>query len=277
MHPDAKGVILVSPTVYGITSDTKTLADICHAHHIPLIVDEAWGPHFAFHPDLPATAMSCGADLSMGSIHKTMAGLGQVSIINMQGDLIQPDRFKLCLKLFESTSPSSLILASADAARRQMALEGKALLDKALALSSWVRTELSSVEGIHILDKSYLGTPGAKALDTTKIVLDISGLGVSGYEASDWIEERYKVNFELVNERHLMALLTIADTSQTVEKLVAAVKAMATWAHDREKPTDIMLPKLDELYAKCVTSPTKAFFGETEDIPFEQAAGRIAA
>lgn len=277
MHPDAKGVVVVSPTPYGITSDTKRLADICHSHHIPLIVDEAWGPHFTFHPDLPATAMSCEADLSMGSIHKTMTGLSQASIVNMQGELIRPDRFKLCLKLFESTSPSSLILASADAARRQMVLYGKELLDKTLALAAWAREELATIEGIKVLDTQYLGSPGAKALDPTKLVLDVSGLGVSGYEASDWIEAQYKLNFELMNERHLLALLTIADTRQTVEKLLTAVKAMANWARGRKESTDISLPKLNELYTTCVTSPARAFFGETEDIPFEQAIGRIAA
>jgi arginine decarboxylase len=129
-HPEAKGVFVVSPTYYGVVSDIKALADICHQRNIPLVVDEAWGPHFPFHPELPASALSCGADMSFGSIHKTMNGLSQASIINLQGKRIEQDRFTLCFDLFESTSPSSVMLASIDAARRQMVLHGKELWER---------------------------------------------------------------------------------------------------------------------------------------------------
>ena len=124
-HPDVKGVFIVSPTYYGVTSDVKSLAKICHDHNVPLIVDEAWGPHFPFHGELPKSALSCGADMSFGSIHKTMNGLSQTSVVNVRGKLIDKEKFTLCFDLFESTSPSSAMLATIDAARRQMALHGR--------------------------------------------------------------------------------------------------------------------------------------------------------
>src|SRR3954471_8591794 len=162
-HPDAKGVFIVSPTYYGVTSDVEALAKICHKRKIPLIVDEAWGPHLPFHPELPASALSCGADMSFGSIHKTMNGLGQSSIINLQGKLIDEDRFTLCFDLFESTSPSSVMLASCDIARRQMVMHGKELWGKALELSRKARRELANLDGLYVIGKEVLTKPGTFA------------------------------------------------------------------------------------------------------------------
>ena len=83
-NPDTKAVFIIGPTYFGITPDIAALANVCHAHGIPLIVDEAWGPHFAFHAEMPVAAIRRGADISVGSIHKTMAGLEQASFMLMK-------------------------------------------------------------------------------------------------------------------------------------------------------------------------------------------------
>jgi arginine decarboxylase len=87
-HPDAKGVFIVSPSFYGVTSDLRTIAKVCHKRGVPLIVDEAWGPHYRFHPDLPTPALRCGADVAITSIHKTMAGLHQASVLLWNSEII---------------------------------------------------------------------------------------------------------------------------------------------------------------------------------------------
>ena len=246
-HPDAKGVFIVSPTYYGVTSDVETLAKICHKRNIPLVVDEAWGPHFPFHSQLPKSALSCDADMSFGSIHKTMNGLGQSSIINLKGKLIDQDRFTLCFDLYESTSPSSIMLASCDAARRQMALHGEELWGRALELSRRARMELSNLKGLRVLGKEIIGTPGAYELDETKLTIDVKKLGVSGYHAADWILENYKVTFELITHRQLMALITVADTDETVELLIKAIKGLHKWAKTTKPGTYADMPHHREL------------------------------
>src|SRR5881398_2175038 len=107
--------------------------------------------------------------MSFGSVHKTMNGLGQASIINLKSNRIDQDRFTLCFDLFESTSPSSLIMASIDAARRQMALHGEELWGKALELSRMARLELSKLKGLRVIGKEVLGRPGTFDLDETKL------------------------------------------------------------------------------------------------------------
>ncbi|HYC29205.1 MAG TPA: hypothetical protein VEB42_10320, partial [Chitinophagaceae bacterium] len=255
----------------------KALAKICHEHNIPLIVDEAWGPHFPFHGELPDSALSCGADMSFGSIHKTMNGLSQTSIVNLQGKLIDSERFMLCFDMLESTSPSTAMLATIDAARRQMALHGKELWGTALELSRKARQELSGEPGLYIIGKDILGKPGTFQLDETKLVIDVKGLGVSGFMAADWILKNHKITFELITNRHLMALISVADTEETVGHLVKAVKALCRWARETKPNSFVQLPHHKELKTELVMSPTKAFFGKTHRVPLDKAEGEIIA
>jgi len=276
-HPEAKGVFIVSPTYYGVVSDVKALAKICHKRKIPLIVDEAWGPHFPFHPELPDSALSCGADMSFGSIHKTMNGLGQSSIINLQGKLIDEDRFTLCFDLFESTSPSSVMLASCDIARRQMVMHGKELWGKALELSRKARRELANLDGLYIIGREILDKPGTFDFDETKLTIDVRELGLSGFLAADWILEKYKITFELITHRHLMALISVADTDETIDRLIEAVKGLHQWAKETKPDAYVPLPHHKELGTELVMSPTKAFFSKTKRVAVAEAAGEVIA
>ncbi|HEY9736470.1 MAG TPA: aminotransferase class I/II-fold pyridoxal phosphate-dependent enzyme, partial [Trichocoleus sp.] len=131
-HPDSRAVLVVSPTYQGICSDLAGIADIAHSYGLPLLVDEAHGPHFTFHPDLPTPALAAGADLAVQSTHKVLSALTQASMLHVQGDRICRQRLQRALQLTQSTSPSYLLLASLDAARQQMALEGYSLLSETL-------------------------------------------------------------------------------------------------------------------------------------------------
>jgi arginine decarboxylase len=276
-HPDVKGVFIVSPTYYGIVADIERLAEICHKREIPLIVDEAWGPHFPFHSELPPSALSCGADMSFGSIHKTMNGLSQSSIINLKGKKIDEDRFTLCFDLFESTSPSSLIMTSIDVARRQMALHGEELWGKALELSRRARKELSKLKGLKVIGTEVLENPGAFAFDETKLTIDVMKLGLSGYMAADWILKNHKITFELITHRHLMAFISVADTDETIDLLIKAVKGLHKWAKETKPDSFVELPHHRELGTELVMSPTKAFFSATKKVALKEAEGEIIA
>jgi arginine decarboxylase len=103
-HPDVQAMLAVSPTVAGVAADVCALADLCHAHGIPLLMDDAWGADFQFHPELPPGSMESGADLAVASFHKSLTGLMQTSIILVQGERIDMERLQLALDGFETTS-----------------------------------------------------------------------------------------------------------------------------------------------------------------------------
>src|SRR3954471_24316588 len=111
-HPEVKAMLAVSPTLTGVAADVAGLAEVCHAHGIPLIMDDAWGADFPFHPDLPAGSMEAGADLSIASFHKSLTGLMQTSILLVQGERVDRERLQLAFDGFETTSTSALLVAS---------------------------------------------------------------------------------------------------------------------------------------------------------------------
>ena len=150
-HPDAKAVMMVYPTYYGVCGDIKAIAKLTHEYNIPLLVDEAHGAHFAFHPELPISALNAGADLTVQSIHKTLGAMTQASMLHIQGNRININRINKALQLTQSTSPSYILLASLDAARQQIALHGKELLTQTLQLAEKARKYIHKIPGLSTL------------------------------------------------------------------------------------------------------------------------------
>src|SRR4051795_12972421 len=167
-----------------------------------------------------------GADISVGSIHKTMAGLEQASFMLLNSDLIQPDRFNICYDLFETTSPSGLILASIDGTRRQFAEEGQKLVQRTLDLARYARDEISKMDGIRVMGRAVLDGDSRHSMDETKVVLDISGLGVNGYEAEDWLIREKKLCLGLSDERRLLIIFTIGHDAKATDELLSSLRAM---------------------------------------------------
>src|SRR5271156_3507586 len=148
-HPDLVAVYTVSPTYYGVAADLASIERIVHGAGKMMLIDEAWGPHFHFHPDLPLSAMQAGADLSINSTHKMLSAFSQCAMLHQQGERVQLDRLKSVLKMFLSTSPNLPMVASLDVARMQMATEGPALLSRTIALAQETRRRLNEIEGLY--------------------------------------------------------------------------------------------------------------------------------
>ena len=149
-HPDLVAVYLVSPTYYGVAADLAQIERIVHDAGKLLLVDEAWGPHFHFHPDLPLSATAAGADICINSTHKMLSAFSQCAMLHHQGHRVRLDRLQSVLKMFLSTSPNLPMVASLDVARKQMATEGFELLSRTIALANETRERLNRDRG-HLL------------------------------------------------------------------------------------------------------------------------------
>lgn len=277
-HPDAKAVLITSPDYYGVAGHVQGIAAACHFHDIPLVVDGAWGPHFPFHPELPPTALECGADIEIGSIHKTLNGIQQASIFSYQGSLVDPDRAMLTFGLFESTSPTMLVFGSIDGNRRLMALRGEELWGRALAFSERIHEAVATIPGMTVLGPEVLQQPGAAGLDRTKVVIDFHGMGITGLEAADWLQEHCEVRVELADQRRIMALLTIGDDDQSVGRFIAGLHELAAWAERRQAPAEVVcVPPMQTLHTELVRSPRDSMFGPTRMVKLTEATGEISA
>ncbi|MGW2386945.1 aminotransferase class I/II-fold pyridoxal phosphate-dependent enzyme [Streptomyces sp. NPDC001658] len=277
-HPDAKGALITSPTPYGSCADLRAVADVCHRRSVPLIVDEAWGAHLPFHPELPSWAMDAGADICVTSIHKMGSGLEQGSVFHLQGDLVPPELLRMRADLLGTTSPSVLLFAGLDGWRRQMALHGRDLLGAALDLADETRHAIEEIDGLHVNDRAdFCGAGLADDLDPLPGVIDVSALGITGYQAADWLREHRAIDAHLTDHRRIGAQITHADDRETVGQLLAALKDLVRVAPELRPAPRVEVPLPGELRMEQARLPRDAFFGPAENVPVTEAAGRVAA
>src|SRR3954469_15914226 len=218
--------MVFTPSYYGVSANVRALAEVCHRHGVPLITDDAWGLDYSFCSRLPESALASGADLAIGSVHKTLNGFGQTSVLSIQGDRIDPSRLELCFELEQSTSASALLLSSIDAARHQFVHEGEEILGKAIDRSLRLREALSELPGIDVLSDDVLGSPGAFDFDPTHVTFDVIGLGLTGFAAADWLREEQRIHVELSDHRRIMPIITYADSDANIDRMIDALRAL---------------------------------------------------
>ena len=266
-HPDAKAVLIVSPTYHGVCADVKAIAQRVHQFNLPLLVDEAHGAHFAFHPDLPPAALAMGADLAVQSTHKTLSAFTQAAMLHMQGVRIDRARLAAALRLVQSTSPSYLLLASLDAARQQMALHGQTLLDRTLKLANRAHRELSQIPGLRILHPTEV----TNAIDRTRLTVGVANLGLTGFEADEQLLAM-GVAAELPAMLHLTFILSIGTADREIDRLVQGWRQLASRLGTNPR-LRLNLPPLP--FAPL--TPRDAFFAERESVSIAAAIDRISA
>jgi len=276
-HPDATGMLLITPTDWGTCADIRGVADVCHEHDIPLIVDEAWGAHLPFHEGLPAWGMDADADITVTSVHKMGAAVEQSSVFHLQGDRVDPTVLKQREDLLGTTSASSLVYCSLDGWRRQMVEHGHDLLEAALGLAQQVRERIAAIDGLDRMGAEAVGPGAAFDLDPLVHTIDVRQLGISGFQAAEVARSRHHVDVGASDSHRITARFTHSDGPDTADALVSCLEAIAREAEGLERPAPVVLPSPRGLELDTVMRPRDAFFAEVEQVPFADAVDRVAA
>jgi len=284
-YPDVKAVYVVTPTYYGVAADIKGIVKVARAAGKLVLVDEAWGPHFHFHPGLPVSATAAKADLVINSTHKMLSAFSQCAMLHQIGPRVRVDRLEGVLKMFLSTSPNLPMVASLDVARKQMAVDGLELLSHTIELANETRRRLNAIGGVYCFGDELKGRPGIFDLDPTKVTITVKDLGYTGYEASAILRRRYNVQVELADLFNVVALFTIGTSKEAADRLVQGVAELAR----EDRPVDIFSPsgilerrlktgsyKLPKIPPMRML-PREAFLADTEAVRFKQSKGRICA
>src|SRR4051794_33227226 len=280
-HPHAKAVVIFTPSYYGTAADVRAIAEACHARDVPLVTDDAWGLDYALcgHPELPEGALAQGADLAIGSVHKTLTGLGQTSVLSVGSDRIDSERLNLCFELEKSTSVSTVLLSSIDGARRQFGRDGKELLEPAVVTARHLRERLAAggPELGVVTVEELASRPGVAAVDPTHPLIETWPVGLTGYEADDWIRDQRQVDIELADHRRVMPLVTFAHGTEDADRLVAALRDLVDEEGSPGDDARLDLPAREELRTEQAMAPREAFFAATELVKPGDAPGRVSA
>lgn len=258
--PGVKAALLVHPTYYGMVTEIAPLIRAAHAQGIPVLVDEAHGSHFHFHPALPPDALSLGADGVVQSTHKTGGSLTQSSLCHVGvGSRLSGTRLREMLRLVQSTSPSYLLMASLDLARRHLVLNGRAEWDRALELARGAAQRIAELPGLQVYPTA----------DPTKLLIGVRGRRLTGFAAADALWQA-GIAVETAGHGYILAVMTPGDSAEAVESLIKALAALPTG--DQVGPAWAPPP-----LSEAVLLPREAYLGAKESTPLTSAAGRIAA
>jgi lysine decarboxylase len=275
--PGIRAAFIVSPTYYGMAADVSGCAEVCHAAGAALVVDQAWGPHFGFHPGLPASALQQGADAVLTSTHKIVGSLTQSALLHVAPTgRVDAERLGRMVRLVRSTSQSSLLMASLDAARRQLVVHGEALLARTMAAGADARAAIDELPGVHVIDSELVGRPGVAGWDPLRIVIDVRASGCSGYEVADALRSGYDIHVELATHATLVLVLGLAQPREDLERFAHDFAQVLTRL---ERPGELhaVVRTSGALVNAVVVSPREAFLGATDVIAVDDAPGRVSA
>jgi arginine decarboxylase len=271
-NPHARAVFVINPTYYGMTSDLKSIVRVAHMHGMAVLVDEAHGAHMSFHDDFPLTAMEVGADMSAASIHKTGGSLTQSSVLLSRGGLISQDRIKQSLGLTFTSSASYLLMCSLDIARKQLAVNGAELLEKALGLARRARSEINGIDGLYAFGRELAGTAGCADFDETKLGIHVGRLGYTGYQVEAILREKYNIQVEMSDLYNILAIVSLGDREEDLEALVNALRDLSSGKAADAPASEVLMPENPEM----IVSPRDAFYNAKKSVRLEDAAGEIA-
>lgn len=275
--PEAKAVFITSPTYNGVVTDLFKIAEICHRRGKLLLVDEAHGAHLKFHKDLPVSAVETGADMCVQSTHKILSAMSQGSILHVNSDLVDINAVKRVVSLTQTTSPNYLTLATIDLARWQAVYKGEKMLDKVIKTAQRARRRINRLEHFSCFTREEIKAAGYD-LDVTKLTINVTRTGLSGYKVEDILAKEYNVQVDCADTFNLIAIMGIGSTPRDTDALVAALSDIGKKysAVSVAAPADTM--DLPALSTEMVMAPREVFFSKKiKRIPLSRAAGHISA
>lgn len=279
-HPDTQLAVLTSPTYEGVVSDIAAIAEICHGHGIPLLVDEAHGSHFNYSDYFPTTATALGADIVIQSLHKTLPSLTMTSLAHLNGDMINPEEMARQLSIFESSSPSYVLMASIDSCFRLLRDESKPLFENYNKRLNEFSGEMKRLEHLKVLchgKDNPTAHPTFFAFDNGKILISAQGTGLTGQGLAEMLRNEYRIEMEMAYGDHALAMTSVCDTDATMAALAVAlvtIDSKLTPRAQAQSPNDgTLIFALPEKQCEI----WQALESEKNDCPVEDAIGQTAA
>jgi lysine decarboxylase len=273
-YPEAKAVLITYPNYYGVCSDIQAIATIVHKYDKILLVDEAHGAHFNLSDRLPMSAMEAGADIAVQSTHKTLPAFTQASMLHVKSGRIDIHRLKVMLAMQQSSSPSYLLMASLDMARFIAESEGKLLMNHLLGYIDMFKNQVEEAGKIEILGETEAKAYGAKTVDPTKILIDMTGQGIQGMVIEELLRAKYHIQMELANINIALAVATIGNERNDFDRLAHGLLSIQVGkgiAHKRiERPLFSYQPP------KMKLTPRQSIYMEKTTVNFAHSSGKIS-
>ena len=282
-NPEIKAVLLTSPTYDGVVSDIKAIAEITHKYDIPLIVDEAHGAHFHFSNYFPTSAAELGADLVIQSFHKTLPAMTQTAVLHNCSDRVDSRLLRRFMGIYQTSSPSYILMASMDACMDMMASDGHQMFRDFTRILEQTRKRLSECRYICLVNPEK-EVNGVFDYDRSKLIFSTVNSSLTGAQLYDILLERYHIQMEMETETYALALAAVGDREEGFERLCQAIEEIDREEAQKVKKLELAgmeEAKTDTKSMHCVLnqvlSIAEAMEAESESCILEECIGRVSA
>ena len=273
--PDIQAIVITSPTYDGLVSDIRAIADLAHAHGIPLIVDEAHGAHFGLDEAFPDNATVLGADAVIMSVHKTLPAPTQTALLHLCSDRINGTKVEKFLGIYETSSPSYVLMAGIEESLR-LADEAKGVqMKEYVRRLQAFRKKMRSLTILSVPDRADFAGEEAYAYDIGKLLLVTNG-AISGKALQEKLLKQYGLQMEMSSGNYVLAMTSFVDTEEGLERLADAlleIDATLTVTDQRE----MFSPEKIYRQPKKAMEIDEVQDGESTSVAFSEAEGRICA
>jgi arginine/lysine/ornithine decarboxylase len=289
-------LVLLHPNYYGLAGDLAVQIELAHQHGLLVLTDEAHGSHFRASSLFPASALTVGADFTVMGAHKTLGAFTQAAWLHCREGGQSASKVDQALRLVQTTSPSYLLMASLDVARHQLQQSGE-LWKELAGLGLRLRRKISRIPGLLAPGEQLLEAPGVCAYDPARLVVNVSGLGVTGFTAGGWLARERRLLVEMADLENLVFILGPGDEGAAADALLGGLRALAAACgyasgefKNGERSADsgyrlrpgaelsAIMPDLYNLPIPCQRlTPRRAFLADKCRVPLSEAAGKVAA
>ena len=279
-NPEIKAVLLTSPTYDGVVSDIEKIAEIVHRYEIPLIVDEAHGAHFHFSNYFPTSAAELGADLVIQSFHKTLPSMTQTAVLHNCSDRVDSRLIRRFMGIYQSSSPSYILMASMDACMEKMSSDGNEMFREFTKILEKARRRLSECKYIRLVSPE-IGTAGVFDYDRSKLLFSTRYASMTGSELAQILLEKCHIQVEMETEHYVLALAAVGDSGEGFERLCQAIEEInQEEAQKKKEKRETEEPKAGRTAYTSLSqfmSITEAMESKSEIRKLEESVGRISA
>jgi arginine decarboxylase len=252
-NPDAKLLIITSPTYEGAVSDIKEISRIAHLHNVSVLVDEAHGAHFPFSDSFPVEAIQCGADVAVASLHKTLPSLTQTALLlTSNEELINPLAENLAI--FETSSPSYVFMSAIEKCLEFC--ENASAFDEYIKRLNSFNEKCKNLKKIKVL---CYGNDEVKNhrffdFDISKITVSVRGLDINGTQLAEILRNDFKIEPEMVCSDYVLLISTVCDTDEGFARLINALQIIDSKCSVKELNAcrySITMPKIAVKPCEC--------------------------
>lgn len=277
-NKEIEAVLITSPTYDGVVSDIKGIAEIVHRHNIPLIVDEAHGAHFRFSDYFPVSSAELGADLVIQSLHKTLPAMTQTAVLHVLSDRVDRDKIQRFLGIYESSSPSYILMASIDSCIEKLEKDGREMFGKFTDMLDKARTRLIKCKHIQLIGEELVGNIGVFDFDRSKLIFSTKNCNLTGKELYNCLLERYHIQMEMEADSYVLAIASVGDKKEGFDRLCNAIEEIDRQQEDlkTEKP-DVVRENSPNMHMKQVMTISDAMEMPVKKCVLNESIGKISA